>query len=144
MRYSPPVFSACFHACLLYTSGSFSFNGAVGARTAERGYQSALNGRGARVVGGGVAQAASTLYLALQQVDGISYDEKKTYGSRYNQDYVESSDCLLYTSAGDVHAVLAERRADRRRGRGLAGRYLQLDQRGNFLCHWGILLICMW
>ena len=39
-----------------------------------------------------MAQAASTLYLALQQVDGISYDEKKTYGSRYNQDYVESSD----------------------------------------------------
>ena len=62
--------------------GSFSFNDTVGARTAERGYQSALNGRGARVVGGGVAQAASTLYLALQQVDGISYDEKKTYGSR--------------------------------------------------------------
>ena len=82
--------------------GSFSFNDTVGARTAERGYQSALNGRGARVVGGGVAQAASTHYLALQQVDGISYDEKKTYGSRYNQDYVESSDdailCLLYTS----------------------------------------------
>ena len=72
--------------------GSFSFNDTVGARTAERGYQSALNGRGAKVVGGGVAQAASTLYLALQQVDGISYDEKKTYGSRYNQDYVESSD----------------------------------------------------
>ena len=64
----------------------------MGARTAERGYQSALNGRGAKVVGGGVAQAASTLYLALKQVDGISYDEKKTYGSRYNQDYVESSD----------------------------------------------------
>ena len=72
--------------------GSFSFNGAVGARTAERGYQSAVNGRGVRVVGGGVAQAASTLYLALKQVDGIVYDEKKTYGSRYSQNYVESSD----------------------------------------------------
>ena len=82
--------------------GSFSFNDTVGARTAERGYQSALNGRGAKVVGGGVAQAASTLYLALQQVDGISYDAKKTYGSRYNQDYVESGDdaILVDESAG--------------------------------------------
>ena len=33
--------------------GSFSFNDTVGARTAERGYQSALNGRGARVRGAG-------------------------------------------------------------------------------------------
>ena len=28
----------------------------------------------------------------------------------------------ILAEAGDVHAVLAERRADRRRGRGLAGR----------------------
>ena len=82
--------------------GSFSFNDTVGARTAERGYQSALNGRGVKVVGGGVAQAASTLYLALQQVDGITYDEKRAYGSRYNQDYVASSDdaILVDESAG--------------------------------------------
>ena len=82
--------------------GSFSFNDTVGARTAERGYQSALNGRGVKVVGGGVAQAASTLYLALQQWDGITYDEKRAYGSRYNQDYVASSDdaILVDESAG--------------------------------------------
>ena len=72
--------------------GSFSFNDVVGARTTERGYQSAENGRGARVVGGGVAQAASTLYLALQQVGGITYDALRTYGSSYNQDYVSDAD----------------------------------------------------
>ena len=41
----------------------------------------------------------------------------------------------LLAEAGDVHAVLTKRGADRRRGRGLAGIDLQLDQRGNFLCH---------
>ena len=38
---------------------SFSFNDAVGARTTARGYQSAVNGRGVQVVGGGVAQVVS-------------------------------------------------------------------------------------
>ena len=75
---------------------SFSFNSVVGERTAERGYQSAVNGRGVKVVGGGVAQVASTIYLALQSVGGISYDELETYGSKYNQDYVaSSSDAIL-------------------------------------------------
>ena len=35
----------------------------------------------------------------------------------------------------DVHAVLAERGADGRRGVGLPGRNLQLDLSCNFLCH---------
>ncbi len=75
---------------------TFSFNDVVGARTSARGYQSAVNGRGVKVVGGGVAQVASTLYLALQQVDDISYDSLKTYGSRYNQDYVDdAADAIL-------------------------------------------------
>ena len=42
--------------------------------------------------------------------------------------------------SGDVNAVLAERGADGRRGRRLAGGHLQLDQSSNFLCHLGILL----
>ena len=70
---------------------SFSFNSAVGDRTAERGYMVAINGRGVEVVGGGVAQVASTLYLALKQVGGIQFDELDTYGGEYNQSYVESS-----------------------------------------------------
>lgn len=72
--------------------GSFSFNDAVGARSAQRGYQSAPNGRGVEVIGGGVAQVASTLYLALSQIDGISYDEKKTYAGNFAQDYVSDAD----------------------------------------------------
>ncbi len=68
-----------------------SFNDLVGPRTTRYGYESAINGRGVKVVGGGVAQVASTLYLALKQLDGIEYDEKKTYGSGYNGKYVSSS-----------------------------------------------------
>ena len=40
---------------------SFSFNALVGERTEANGFRSAANGRGAYVVGGGVAQAATTL-----------------------------------------------------------------------------------
>ncbi len=71
---------------------SFSFNELVGPRTSRYGYQSAINGRGVKVVGGGVAQVASTIYLALKQLDaGIDYTEKKTYGSSYNGKYVDNS-----------------------------------------------------
>lgn len=83
----------------------FSFNDAVGPRTRAYGYQVAENGRGVRVTGGGVAQAASTLYLALKDLgDAISFEEKKTYGSKFAQDYVEdSSDAILvdYSSGVD-------------------------------------------
>ena len=76
--------------------GSFSFNDAVGARSAQRGYQSAPNGRGVEVVGGGVAQVASALWLAVKDMPEISIVEKSTYGDRYNQHYVDSaSDAIL-------------------------------------------------
>lgn len=69
---------------------SFSFNAAVGPRTAERGYVTALNGRGAEVVGGGCAQAASALYLALCNLapGAVSFDELSFYGDRYSGAYV--------------------------------------------------------
>lgn len=76
---------------------SFSFNDIVGPRTAANGYVNAINGRGVTARGGGVAQVASTLYLALKQLDGIEYTEKKTYGSKYNQDYVSSSKDAILT-----------------------------------------------
>lgn len=81
----------------VYDDGSFfSFNDTVGPRTASYGYRSAPNGRGVKVLGGGVAQAASTLYLALKKLDGIDYDEKSTYGSKFVEDYVDSSrDAIL-------------------------------------------------
>lgn len=76
--------------------GTFSFNDAVGARTRERGFVSALNGRGVKVTGGGVAQVASVIWLAMENLDDMIIVEKSTYGQRYNQKYVKSaSDAIL-------------------------------------------------
>lgn len=66
----------------------FSFNEIVGPRTKSAGYVSAVNGRGVTVVGGGVAQVASTIYLAVQQMDSITVDRVRTYGDRFTGDYV--------------------------------------------------------
>ena len=79
----------------------FSFNDVVGDRTSARGYKTAVNGRGVKAMGGGVAQVASTLYLALKQLDGIDYIEKKVYGSRYTQDYVFSGDDAIITDSSE-------------------------------------------
>lgn len=69
----------------------FSFNDTVGPRIAENGFMNALNGRGVTVTGGGVAQVASVIWLAMQDCEGVAVAEKATYGSKYNQNYVESS-----------------------------------------------------
>ena len=80
----------------------FSFNGSVGPRSARCGYVEAVNGRGAVVTGGGVAQVASALWLAVKNLDCVAVVEKSTYGSRYNQNYVSSSNDAILTdySAG--------------------------------------------
>lgn len=75
----------------------FSFNDVVGPRTERYGYRSAVNGRGIKVVGGGVAQVASVLWLAVKNLDGIAIVEKSTYGGRYNQHYVSSSNDAILT-----------------------------------------------
>lgn len=79
----------------------FSFNDIVGDRTPQRGYKTAVNGRGVKAMGGGVAQVASTLYLALEQLDGIDYVEKKTYGSKFAGDYVFSGDEAIITDSSE-------------------------------------------
>lgn len=68
----------------------FSFNEIVGERSGERGFQAAENGRGVKVTGGGVAQTATTLYLALMQRDDIEYSSIYTYNERFAGGYVES------------------------------------------------------
>lgn len=80
----------------------FSFNRIVGPRTAAYGYASGMNGRGIRVTGGGVAQVASAIWLAIKDRDDVAVIEKSTYGERYNQDYVDSSSDAIVTdySAG--------------------------------------------
>ena len=75
----------------------FSFNAVVGPREARCGYQPAVNGRGAMVVGGGVAQVASALWLAVRQLDCVAVVQKSTYGKRYNQNYVASSNDAILT-----------------------------------------------
>jgi len=79
----------------------FSFNDVVGDRTGARGYKTAVNGRGVKAMGGGVAQVASTLYLALKQLDGIDYLEKRVYGGRFAQDYVFSGDDAIITDSSE-------------------------------------------
>ena len=75
----------------------FSFNDTVGPRNTRYGYRSAVNGRGVKVIGGGVAQVASVLWLAVKNLDNIAIVQKSTYGKRYNQSYVESSNDAILT-----------------------------------------------
>ena len=75
----------------------FSFNDSVGPRSERCGYVGAVNGRGAIVTGGGVAQVASALWLAVKNLDCVAVVEKSTYGSRYNQSYVSSSNDAILT-----------------------------------------------
>ena len=76
---------------------SFSFNEIVGPRTEAYGYQRAANGRGVRVTGGGVAQCATTLYLALEQLGAdVEYTSLLTYGSKFSDNYVsDGSDAIM-------------------------------------------------
>ena len=82
---------------VLPSGGLFSFNGTVGPRTEAYGYRGAVNGRGAKVIGGGVAQVASAIWLAIKNLDGVAIVEKSTYGGRYNQSYVDSSNDAILT-----------------------------------------------
>ena len=78
---------------------SFSFNETVGPREKRRGYREAPNGRSVMVTGGGVAQAASTLYMALLQMDedAVEIDPVKTYGKRFSDDYVQNPSLAIVT-----------------------------------------------
>lgn len=86
----------CIQDTTLATGDRFSFNDIVGPRTEKYGYVDATNGRGVQVCGGGVAQSASVLWLAIKNCNDFSILEKNTYGDRYNQDYVSNSaDAIL-------------------------------------------------
>ena len=76
---------------------TFSFNDTVGPRTEAKGYEVAVNGRGVKVVGGGVAQVASALWLAVKDMDGVTITKMSTYGDKYNQSYVDDADDAILT-----------------------------------------------
>ncbi|MBQ1256990.1 MAG: VanW family protein, partial [Clostridia bacterium] len=81
----------------LYYYNEFSFNQIVGPRTAQNGYGDTKNGRGVVVKGGGVAQVASVIYLAVKDISSVKITEKRTYAERYNQNYVDSADDAIVT-----------------------------------------------
>ena len=94
----------CVNDTMLDSGDVFSFNDVVGPRTKKYGYRRAVNGRGAKVMGGGVAQVASALWLAIEDCDDIEIVEKSTYGKHYNQRYVsDAADAILtdYASGRD-------------------------------------------
>jgi len=81
----------------------FSFNEAVGPRSAEAGFQAAENGRGVKVTGGGVAQAAAAVYMAARDLNCIEILEKQAYGGSYTGSYVASGeDAVLVDYAGNI------------------------------------------
>ena len=82
---------------LLHPGDTFSFNAIVGERSADFGYKPALNGRGVRVTGGGVAQVASVIWLAVKHLDFVEIIERRTYGSNYSQVYVANSNDAILT-----------------------------------------------
>ncbi|MEG2860010.1 MAG: YARHG domain-containing protein [Clostridia bacterium] len=79
----------------VWTDDIFSFNDLVGERTTEAGYQKAVNGRGVDVVGGGVSQVASTLYLALKQRGEVDYLDKQVYGGNFIGAYTTGSNAIV-------------------------------------------------
>ncbi len=87
---------------------TFSFNATVGERSEARGYRSAPNGRGVEVVGGGVAQVATTIYLAIKQMADMEVVEKTTYGSDFCENYVaHEQDAVMtdYRQATDFRFI---------------------------------------
>ncbi len=81
----------------------FSFNAIVGPRSEQAGYQAAPNGRGVEVCGGGTAQAASTVYLAVRDIQNVKITQKKTYGSQFVGSYVtDSDDAVLVDYNGNI------------------------------------------
>jgi len=87
-----------------YTLGpgeSFSFNGTVGARTAERGYRECkivLDGQFIEGVGGGVCQVSTTLYNAVLRA-GLRVDNAAGHSVRVG--YVPPSFDAMVSSVTD-------------------------------------------
>ena len=89
--------AASINGLILDPGDTFSFNDIVGPRTEANGYENALNGRGVKVIGGGVAQVASVIWLAVKDMDNVTIVEKSTYGDKYNQSYVDDPDDAILT-----------------------------------------------
>ena len=80
---------------------TFSFNYVIGERSEMEGYVNAMNGRGAKVRGGGVAQLATTLFLALKGTNLVSIGQYQTYGKRFKDNYVSDGSLAIITDYGN-------------------------------------------
>lgn len=81
---------------LVPPGGTFSFNGAVGERTAERGYQEApaiVNGRLVPQLGGGICQIGTTFFNAVF-FSGLPVVERSNH-SFYISHYPKGRDCTV-------------------------------------------------
>ena len=97
--------ASLINGCRLRYGERFSFNSVVGPRTKTAGFVDATNGRGVQVTGGGVAQVASTVYLAVKQLDSITVDPIRTYGDRFTGGYVsDPADAIVtdYNAGTDL------------------------------------------
>lgn len=88
---------AAIDQTVLESGETFSFNGLVGRRSQERGYCAAPNGRGVDVVGGGVGQVATAVYLAVKYMGEMEVVEKSVYGSDFCAGYVPDEDDAVMT-----------------------------------------------
>jgi vancomycin resistance protein YoaR len=81
---------------LVAPGGTFSFNGAVGERTAEKGYQEAnaiVNGQLVPQLGGGICQTATTFFNAVF-FSGFPVVERTNH-SIYISHYPKGRDCTV-------------------------------------------------
>ncbi len=103
--YNALLAAKAIHKTILAPGESFSFNETVGPRTSDAGYVPALGGSGVESVGGGCAQAASALYLALGRLSpgAVSFEGLSLYGDRFTGGYVNDGS----------HAVLVDYDAGR-------------------------------
>ena len=78
---------------------TFSFNDTVGPRTKAAGYVKAVNDRGEKVMGGGVSQTATTLYMALLnlQAGTVAFDDVTFYGKDFKGSYLKDGDYAVVT-----------------------------------------------
>lgn len=89
----------------VYSGETFSFNEVVGPRTRERGYVSAMNGRGAVVLGGGVSQLATTLLMAIidSNANGFEIKPFMDYGEDFVDWYADEDDWTVVTDYAAGH-----------------------------------------
>lgn len=79
---------AAFDGMVLNSGETFSYNDAVGRRTVEKGYGPAsayISGETVDVIGGGICQGSSTLYLACLRAN-LEITER--YAHRYTPSYI--------------------------------------------------------